>query len=79
MDLATRMRDLFLKALDLPADTDVANLRFREHPQWDSLGHMSLVVAIEDEFGVELDTDQLIAMNSFPKAVETVRSAGAGE
>ncbi len=78
MDLADRMSDVFVRALELEPGADVVNLRFREHPRWDSVGHMSLVVAIEDEFGVEMDTDALIGMDSFDKAVETVRLAMAG-
>jgi|ETNmetMinimDraft_13_1059891.scaffolds.fasta_scaffold376018_1 acyl carrier protein len=32
---------------------------------WDSLRHMSLVMALEDEFGLELDENQIIEMMSF--------------
>lgn len=32
---------------------------------WDSLRHMSLVMALEEEFGLELDENQIIEMMSF--------------
>ena len=32
---------------------------------WDSLRHMSLVMALEDEFRLELDENQIIEMMSF--------------
>jgi acyl carrier protein len=60
-----RVREVFVRALELTDDVDVAAIRYREHPHWDSLGHMALVVAIEEEFGVELEPDDLIAMNTF--------------
>ena len=36
---------------------DVAN--------WDSLTHMNLIVAIEDEFGIEISGDDIAEMTSF--------------
>lgn len=78
MDLTTRMTEVFIQALELDPGTDVTGLCFRKNPKWGSLGHMSLVAAIEDEFGLEIDTDQLIEMDSFAKAVATVEVAMAG-
>ena len=49
---------------------DVEGLTYRGVPAWDSLGHMALVAAIEEEFGVELDSDQVIDMASFPIALQ---------
>lgn len=34
---------------------------------WDSLRHMKLVLAVEEEFGVTFDEEQIIQMISFPK------------
>ena len=40
---------------------------------WDSVGHMTLVAAIEDSFGIMLDTDDIIDMSSFEKAQEILK------
>ncbi len=32
--------------------------------QWDSLKHMHLVLALEDEFGIELDDTEIAALSS---------------
>lgn len=32
--------------------------------KWDSLGHLSLVMALEDEFGVSLSAEDVLAMRS---------------
>jgi acyl carrier protein len=31
---------------------------------WDSLGHLNLVIALEEEFGVNLSADDVMAMRS---------------
>jgi acyl carrier protein len=35
------------------------DLSFGDLPQWDSLGHMSLMAAIENQFGVEVNADAI--------------------
>ncbi|SFQ44708.1 Acyl carrier protein [Amycolatopsis arida] len=72
MAIKDRLRDVFVEALDLDGDVDVENLKYRDIEAWDSVGHMALVAAIEDEFDVQFDTDQVIDMSSFKVAVDMV-------
>ncbi|WP_410629546.1 acyl carrier protein [Amycolatopsis sp. cmx-4-83] len=71
-DVAPKLREVFVEALDLEDTVDVENLKYRDLEAWDSVGHMALVAAIEDEFDVEFDTDQVIDMSSFKVAVDMV-------
>ncbi|MDT8910283.1 acyl carrier protein [Amycolatopsis sp. PS_44_ISF1] len=71
-EVAPKLREVFVEALDLDRDVDVENLKYRDIEAWDSVGHMALVAAIEDEFDIELDTDQVIDMSSFKVAVDLV-------
>ncbi|MEV4051361.1 MULTISPECIES: acyl carrier protein [Amycolatopsis] len=71
-DVAPKLREVFVEALDLDGGVDVENLKYRDIEAWDSVGHMALVAAIEDEFDVEFDTDQVIDMSSFKVAVDMV-------
>jgi acyl carrier protein len=72
MSVAPKLREVFVVALDVDGDVDVENLKYRDLEAWDSVGHMALVAAIEDEFDVEFDTDQVIDMSSFKVAVDMV-------
>ena len=71
------LQRLFRETLDLPDGVNVEALAFGHHEHWDSVGHMALVAAIEDEYGVMFDTDDVVGMSSFAVAVETVRRLGA--
>lgn len=71
------LREVFVEALDLDADADVENLKYRDIEAWDSVGHMSLVAAIEDEFDIQFETDQVIDMSSFKVAVDMVQEMQA--
>ena len=51
-------------------ENEVATLQYQGIEEWDSVGHMTLIAALEDEFGIEMDTDDIIDMSSFEKAKE---------
>lgn len=44
---------------------------------WDSIRHMSLVVALEEEFGVQLTDDQIADMQSYKLVLLTLQEAQA--
>jgi acyl carrier protein len=75
--LSWRLRQVFVATLDLDDEMVVESLKYQDIPEWDSIGHMSLVVAIEDEFDVQLDTDQVIDMSSFAVALDMLRTLRA--
>jgi acyl carrier protein len=74
--LADKVRQAFLDALELPAEADIEALEIGADPHWDSVGHMALVAEIEDRFGIELETDDMIDMSSYAKALEILRRYG---
>lgn len=52
------------------SEAETKGLQYQGIEQWDSVGHMTLVAAIEDDFDISLDTDDIIDMSSFEKAQE---------
>jgi len=70
----TRLQQAFQTALDLPADTDWSSLAYAQHEHWDSLGHMALVAEIEETFDIMMETDDVIAMSSYPVAVDLLKT-----
>jgi acyl carrier protein len=52
------------------SEAETKGLQYQGIEAWDSVGHMTLVAAIEDEFDIQLDTDDIIDMSSFEKAQE---------
>lgn len=62
----------FVESLEISAD-QVEGLEYQAIPQWDSVGHMGLVAAIEDAFDIMMDTDDIIDFNSFEKGIELLK------
>ncbi|MGE4351807.1 MAG: acyl carrier protein, partial [Bdellovibrionales bacterium] len=66
----------FRDVLELDAAAPVAALAYQEYPAWDSVAHMRLVAAIETAFDIMMETDQILDMSSYAKAVEIVQACG---
>jgi len=73
-----RLRALFRESFDLAPESEVDSLAYRAVPAWDSVGHMRLIAALETEFDVMLETDDVIDLSSFAKAVEILGKYGIG-
>ena len=49
------------------------DLTYNEIANWTSLAHVTLVSALEGEFDITVDPDDILTMSSYDKAVEIVR------
>ncbi|MCM3040918.1 acyl carrier protein [Paenibacillus motobuensis] len=54
----------FMETLDIKEE-QLVGLKYQAVENWDSIGHMSLVAAIEDTFEIMLDTDDIIDFSSY--------------
>lgn len=52
---------LGLEASDIGDATSTDNV-----PQWDSVRHMNLVIALEESFAITIPDDEVATMTSFP-------------
>ena len=59
----------FCESFDI-TDNDLPGLKYQDIPSWDSVGHMSLIAAMEDTFDIMMDTDDIIDFSSFEKGKE---------
>lgn len=60
----------------------VAEVTAESSPQtveaWDSMGHLNLVLALEQSFGVQFSPEEIAGMVSVRLAAETLARKGAG-
>lgn len=55
---------------------DVEQYAFRVTPNWDSIGHMTLVAALEEAFEIELEPAEIRGITSFAQGMEILRGKG---
>ena len=71
-----KLKDAFIQAIGLPADTDFSAVQYGVTDGWDSVAHMQLVAAIENSFDIMLGSDQVIGLSSYEKAKEIAGTHG---
>jgi acyl carrier protein len=58
----------FVEALNV-GEESVEQLKYQSVEEWDSVGHMSLIAALEEAFDIMMDTDDIIELDSFEKGM----------
>ncbi len=62
--LDERIREALALALQVSPDTIITELSFGDIPQWDSMGHMEVMMRLEEFFGIEINTDTISTLTS---------------
>lgn len=70
-----KYNNVFIENLQITEDK-LAGLNYQGVELWDSVGHMTLVAALEDAFDIMLDTDDIIDLSSFEKGKEILAKYG---
>ena len=61
---------LISEVLGVPRQVVTDDLQFQSIPEWDSLRHVDLMLALEAQLDVEIDADQMVELSS----VSAIRS-----
>jgi acyl carrier protein len=68
-----KYKNAFAEGLEIPVE-EVENATMQNVEKWDSIGQMSLVAMIEDEFGIEFEPDEVMRFTSFAVGVDILKS-----
>ena len=66
-------KKVFVDSLSLNNSENIEELEYNIIPEWDSIGHMSLIAALEEEYKISLETDDIIDFSSFKKGIEILK------
>jgi acyl carrier protein len=74
--LDERIRAVLAEALQIPLDQVTPDLAFGDIPQWDSMGHMEVMMRLEEQFAIEINADTIAALTSLPAIREHLVRVG---
>lgn len=57
-------------------ENQLAGLKYQAVTLWDSVGHMSLIAALEDAFDIMMETDDIIDFSSYEKGKKILKKYG---
>lgn len=62
--ILTKVREAFKSALEIDPQLVSMETNADGVSGWDSFGHLSLAAALEEDFGISFDVDELMAMEN---------------
>jgi acyl carrier protein len=62
--LDNQIQTALIEALQVPANLVTPQLAFGDIPQWDSMGHMEVMLLLEERFGVEINNETIAGLTS---------------
>ena len=67
---------VFIECFSVTKEALAKNVAYQEISQWDSIGHMGMIAALEDTFKITLDTDDIIDFSSYAKGKHLLSKYG---
>lgn len=63
---------IFVETFTVTEET-LPEYKYQDTPSWDSVGHMSMIAALEETFDIMLDTEDIIDFSSWEKGKEILK------
>lgn len=76
-DVFEKVKNAFVSAFAVDAATFKIEMMPEDVNGWDSLGHLRLVTALQEQFGVEFEVNEVMDMDSVQKIVTICESKAA--
>ena len=73
MNNTEKYNQAFIETLEI-MEEQLKGLKYQDIEAWDSVGHMSLIAALEESFDIMMDTDDIIDLSSHEKGKEILQS-----
>ena len=65
MDNSEKYKKTFIDSLSIDVSLFNENIKYNEVPEWDSIGHMTLISNLETAFKITMETDDVTGFSSF--------------
>jgi acyl carrier protein len=75
-DVEARVIGLIGRELDVPEGSITPTTASGDIERWDSLGHLQVCMALEAEFGISPELEELAELDSVAAIVDYLRAAG---
>ena len=66
-------KSAFVESLNIKEKIVNDKLKYNEIPEWDSIGHMSLISSLEEKFKISIETDDIVDFSSFNKGKDILK------
>ena len=68
-----KYKKIFIEALSIESSSFDEKIKYNDISEWDSIGHMTLMAALEEGFSISMETDDIVDFSSFKKGIEILK------
>ena len=68
-----KYQDIFIESISIDSKKFHENIEYNEIPEWDSIGHMTLMSGLEEGFKIALETDHIVEFSSYKTGAEILK------
>lgn len=79
MSVFDELRDIMATALEIPAETIREDSAMADIEEWDSLGHVHIMVALEQAFDLYMDVEDFAELDSVPAILQYLSKEKNGQ
>ena len=73
MENLQKYQKVFIESLNIDSKKFNQKLQYNEIPEWDSIGHMTLISNLETAFKITIDNDDVLDFSSFKKGMQILK------
>ncbi len=74
MQMEDKIKDAFREAMDNNDIEIELTDTFRDYEDWDSLAYLSMIAALDEEFGVEIENEEFEKLETVQDLVDAVKA-----
>mgnify|MGYP001208443863 FL=1 len=72
MSNSEKYAKIFVKIFSV-SKSKLKKLKYQSIPQWDSVGHMSMISGLEEAFKITMDIDDIVDFSSYEKGKKILK------
>jgi acyl carrier protein len=73
MENKEKYQSIFIEALGIDKKKFSEEIKYNEIPEWDSIGHMTLMSGLEEGFKIALETDDIVEFSSYKEGIKILK------
>jgi acyl carrier protein len=73
-DLGQRLREVMSAVFGIDPTEIAGDASSATIAEWDSVRHLQLMLALEEEFNVQFDADELVSLRTVPLIIQRLRA-----
>lgn len=74
MDIESRVKEIVAEICEVDVNEIKSDTTIGDYPQWDSVGHLSILSAVEEKFCVNFEANEIVEIENVRDIVNIIKN-----